>query len=57
MGWHVLRKIYESGHKLIVFLPDNQQVLLTLTFNIIKEEYVLGYPVVSCKETEFLIII
>lgn len=56
MGWHVLRKINESGHKLIVFLSDNQQVSLTLTFNAIKEEYVLGSLLVSYKETEFLLL-
>lgn len=53
MGWHVLRKINECGHKLIVFLSDNQQVSLTLTFNVIKE-YVLGSLLVIYKETEFL---
>lgn len=56
MGWRALRKINESGHKLIVFLPGNQQIMLTLTFSVIKEEYGLGSLVVSCKETECFII-
>lgn len=54
MGWHVLRKINEYGHKLIVFLSDNQQFSPTLTFSVIKEEYVMGSLLVSYKETEFL---